>query len=82
MSRLPVSLVMILLGLACFLSACFPKYRYDRMNVALNRAGSGSVAIAVLDQRPYVRSGEKDPSFVGIMRGGYGNPFSLYTSTK
>ena len=41
--------------------------------------GSLSVALAVLDQRVAVLTGEKRPDFVGFSRGGYGNPFDVLT---
>ncbi len=37
------------------------------------------VVVAVLDQRSFVLSGDKEPSFVGIRRGGFGNPFNIST---
>jgi hypothetical protein len=40
-----------------------------------------SVAVAVLDERPYVLNKQKAPSYVGLMRGGYGNPFDLWTES-
>jgi hypothetical protein len=38
-----------------------------------------TVTVAVLDQRGYVISGDKAPNFVGIRRGGFGNPFDVTT---
>jgi hypothetical protein len=32
------------------------------------------------DQRDYVRSGSKDAQFVGLQRGGFGNPFDVRTA--
>jgi hypothetical protein len=40
------------------------------------------LAIAVQDQRPEVLSGKKPQTFVGLMRGGYGNPFDVNTTSK
>jgi hypothetical protein len=53
-------------------------YRDSRVNVGTVGA-AGSAAVAVLDQRAYVRSGKKSESFVGLSRGGYGNPFDVET---
>ena len=36
--------------------------------------------MATQDRREYVLSGNKDPQFVGLQRGGYGNPFDVRTS--
>ena len=38
-----------------------------------------TVALAVLDQREYVKNGKKPESFIGISRGGFGNPFDVET---
>jgi len=44
-------------------------------------SSSGSVAVAVQDERPYVLSGSKSDRFVGLMRGGFGNPFDVTTKS-
>ena len=69
---------------ALMLASCGNLYRinYSNIKTDLNYSGSRSVSIAVLDQRPYVLSGEKDPKYVGTMRGGYGNPFDLWTQSN
>ncbi|MEO7741403.1 MAG: hypothetical protein ABIR98_00520 [Usitatibacter sp.] len=57
-------------------------YNYAEMPVAMQGVSTaGTVAIAVHDTRPYVVSGSKPPSFVGLMRGGYGNPFDVNTQS-
>jgi hypothetical protein len=43
-------------------------------------SGTAQVGIATHDQRPYVLSRNKDPQFVGLSRGGYGNPFDVRTA--
>lgn len=48
----------------------------------LSYRGSGTVAAGVHDQRAYVLSADKKPQFVGLMRGGYGNPFGVTTKSK
>ena len=40
-----------------------------------------AVAITVRDSRTYVLDGDKPPSFVGLSRGGYGNPFDVSTES-
>jgi len=40
-----------------------------------------TTAVAVQDQRPYVLDGDKTPNFVGIQRGGFGNPFDVTTAS-
>jgi len=36
----------------------------------------------VQDRRPYVRNAEKKEDFVGLMRGGFGNPWDITTDSK
>ena len=43
--------------------------------------GNTTVAVATQDLRPYVASGEKAPNFVGLSRGGFGNPFNVTTAS-
>jgi hypothetical protein len=47
----------------------------------LNVAGTGKLAVATHDQRPYIVSGDTVPEFVGLSRGGYGNPFKVHTES-
>lgn len=50
--------------------------RYDLTKIQLNTTlkSSAGVAIAVQDLRPFVISGEKSPSYIGIHRDGVGMP--------
>lgn len=66
------------------LTSCGNLYRinYSNIRADLNYSGSRSVSVGVLDQRPYILSGENDPKYVGTMRGGYGNPFDLWTQSN
>jgi hypothetical protein len=69
---------------AWILSGCGNMYliNYSNIKADLNYSGSRSVSVGVLDQRPYILSGENDPKYVGTMRGGYGNPFDLWTQSN
>jgi hypothetical protein len=49
--------------------------------VGIPLSGSGTVALEVVDARPYVVNGSKSPDFVGLQRGGYGNPFDVKTGS-
>ncbi len=49
---------------------------------ALSYDGSGAVVVLVQDARPYVVSGDKSGDFVGLVRGGFGNPFDVGTKSK
>ena len=73
-----------LLGIVGFLiSGCAigNTHRYDLGDAALVAESDKRVAVCVADQRPYVLSGEKPESFVGLMRGGFGNPFDINTTS-
>jgi hypothetical protein len=57
-------------------------YNYAEMPIAMAGVSTtGTVAIGVHDMRPYVASGNKQPTFVGLARGGYGNPFDVNTES-
>ena len=43
--------------------------------------GARSVAVGAQDLRPYVISGGKAGNFVGLSRGGFGNPFDVTTES-
>ena len=64
------------------LSGCAIGNRYAYQTVVANPqvSGTSAVAVATHDQRDYVRSGSKDPQFVGLQRGGFGNPFDVRTA--
>jgi hypothetical protein len=67
-------LTIVLLTLVLF--GCGPRHiQYRAVVDRLECAGDRAVAVAVLDTRPYIRNKERDPSYVGVLRGGYGNPF-------
>lgn len=78
------SLPFFLAAATLILASCGNLYRinYSNIKTDLNYSGSRSVSIGVLDQRPYILSGEKDPKYVGTIRGGYGNPFDLWTQSN
>jgi hypothetical protein len=43
--------------------------------------GTRSIAVAAQEARPYVLNKEKTPDFVGLSRGGFGNPFDITTES-
>ncbi|MGH8698408.1 MAG: hypothetical protein ACREVS_18125 [Burkholderiales bacterium] len=57
------------------------KHAYHDVAPELKYPVRGTVAVAVLDRRPYVTDGAKTESFVGVQRGGYGNPFDVETES-
>lgn len=57
------------------------KHRYHDTVADVAASGSTAVAVATVDQRNYVLTKNKAPSFVGLSRGGYGNPFDVTTES-
>ena len=56
------------------------KFSYAEGRVALLPGRSDTpAAVAVLDQRSYIVNLDKKENFVGLSRGGYGNPFNVKT---
>jgi hypothetical protein len=56
-------------------------FRYNDLHAAMPAKKGHSIAAATLDHRPYVLDEDSDPSYAGMTRGGYGNPFSAYTTS-
>ena len=71
--------VIVLLGCGC---AAGNKHPYHGTPLNLSASGRGPVAVATVDQRSYIASGDKQPDFVGLQRAGYGNPFDVRTASK
>lgn len=57
------------------------KHDYAQKSFDLGNATSASVAVGTLDHRPYVVDGRKAQDFVGVSRGGFGNPFDVTTQS-
>ncbi|MCI4660812.1 MAG: hypothetical protein MRY63_03180 [Neomegalonema sp.] len=76
-----IASALLALVLAAMVSGCAfgNKYDYSTAQMSLGSALTQDVAVAVVDERPYIVSGDKDPDFVGLQRGGYGNPFDVTT---
>ena len=81
LARMGILCVVATLLLA--LAGCAVGNRYDYGNAigGLPVSGSGKLALDVVDARPYVLSGDKNPDFVGLQRGGFGNPFDVRTGS-
>lgn len=74
-------LVVILIAVAAAGCAVGNKHSYTVQRPELIVQGTRSVAVAAQDARPYVVSGNKTPDFVGLQRGGFGNPFDITTES-
>lgn len=57
------------------------KHDYSRALPPVRVQTSGPVAVGTQDLRPYIVSGDKSANFVGLQRGGYGNPFDTRTKS-
>lgn len=57
------------------------KYDYQSSSIVLpvKPAENKALILSVEDLRPYVLNGGKAPNFVGLQRGGFGNPFDVTT---
>lgn len=79
MRKTPVLAALLLIFIVI---GCGPRgIRYTATLSDLKCSSNRSVAVAVLDERPYVLKKEKNPSYVGMARGGYGNPFDMWTES-
>ena len=54
-------------------------YAYAWPNIKFQ--SNHKILVSAIDERAYVLSGKKDLNFVGLMRGGFGNPFDMYTES-
>ncbi len=73
-----VSFRSAVLMMATLLAACgLSPTTVEERTPKLDYAGKGTVALTVVDNRPYVVSGDKPDTCEGIYRGGYGIPFAF-----
>ena len=69
----------IAIAVATLVAACASQ-SYSDLPVGMQGvSATGTVAVAVHDTRPYIVNKQKEESFAGLQRGGYGNPFDLKT---
>ena len=54
-------------------------YRAQSVQLPLKTSAQSLIVLTVEDLRPYVVTGEKGADFVGLQRGGFGNPFDVTT---
>ncbi len=69
------SLQFLIISFYVIIISCGSKPIYHDIKADIEASGSFPVAVATYDQRKLILSGELDPSFVGTLRGGFGNPF-------
>jgi hypothetical protein len=57
------------------------QHQYSGIAPEVSVPSGNSIAVGVHDQRPYVVAGGKSEMFVGLSRGGFGNPFDVTTAS-
>jgi hypothetical protein len=57
------------------------KHAYNNIDVITSIKTENKISVASLDQREYVVSRQSTPDFVGMQRGGFGNPFDVLTAS-
>lgn len=57
------------------------KHTYHDVILDIEGSGSETLAVSTIDLRVYVKNGDKTPDFVGLQRGGFGNPFDVTTAS-
>lgn len=75
--------VVVVLAVVALSGCAFgQKFNYSESGINVGSVGAPrGAAVPVLDQREYVKTGKKPASFVGLSRGGYGNPFDVETKS-
>ncbi|MCB1923190.1 MAG: hypothetical protein KDJ27_05485 [Gammaproteobacteria bacterium] len=56
-------------------------YRDHAVSLPIRAEGQRILVLTVEDLRPYVLNGDKPANFVGLQRGGFGNPFDVTTAS-
>ena len=69
--------------LAMFMSGCAigNKYKIADVEPQLHVEGNASIAVASLDKRPSIQDQSSPVTYVGMVRGGYGNSFDATTQS-
>ena len=80
------NLTLKLIGLsfvAGLLSACAVgnTYDYQTQEPAFDIISAKEIAVGVLDQRPYIITGNKESNFIGLQRGGFAVPYNVTTKS-
>src|SRR5262245_33720393 len=73
-----------LLLLSCVSVGCAVgnHHRYDDVVAQIPYSGNEHLVVMCVDLRPYVLDHDKTADFVGLSRGGYGNPFDVRTDSR
>ena len=75
----------LILLFCVYLTGCVAghKYNYEESSIdfPVKPSENKTLILSVEDWRPYILSGNKEPSFVGLQRGGFGEPWDVTTSS-
>jgi len=65
------------------MAACAVGNKYDLATSApdMSKKIDTSAAVGVHDQRSFILDDDKEPQFIGLQRGGFGNPFDVTTKS-
>ena len=77
MGRTDVMRWVLMAAGAALLAGCY-SVDYDT-RVVLPEKGTTKVAVTTVDERPHVLNHRNPSNYVGIIRGGFGNPFDRHT---
>jgi hypothetical protein len=76
--------ILIILCAVC-LTGCVAghKYNYEAssMDIPVKPSEQRTLILSVEDWRPYVLSRDKEPNFIGLQRGGFGEPWDVTTTS-
>ncbi len=80
MSRTLIRSLFVFVPLALLCGGCMAvgqSFALSAVTISLLASGAGTIAVAALDKRDWIKTGAKKPSFAGTLRGGFGNPFDV-----
>ena len=83
MRKIGGNVLLLLIGIVLITTSCAVNQKYTVTNAApdFKISGTDILSVAVQDQRAYVISKKNKPQLSGIIRGGWGNPFYVTTTS-
>lgn len=79
--RFAVLSTLVLVAVTSPVQAALYKHEYRDVVANISVEANYSIAVTVHDHREYVLDGKKPSKFVGIVRGGFGNPWDVETAS-
>jgi len=82
MRKIGGNVLFLLIGIVLITTSCYSlKYTVTHASPDFKISGTDILAVAVQDQREYIVSKMNKPQLCGIIRGGFGNPFYVTTTS-